>query len=208
MQSSARCCRRSSHEALAALALALTAVPAGSCGPPARGPFFGDEKLIVLGVSPDQEADLLARQLNERGLHEARRVRGKYFTALGFGPDGNPLNQTDVRVITGRGIALALQARAPTALDGGERYALLRSPHLDTLDADDGQNELYVARTELPAGTRCLLVYRVHDTGAVEPVATDDYQLLRVPDSDPAWHEPFCDTRGGNAPDAGSPAPK
>lgn len=188
--------------AAGSLVLAVTS----ACGAPARGPYFGDDKLIVLGVSPDQEANSLAEQLAERGLHEARRIRGKYFTALGFGPDSNPLNQTDVRVITGRGIALALQARAPTMLDGGERYALLRSPGLDTLDADRGHggDELYVARTTLPAGARCLLVYRVHDTGAVEPVATDNYQLLRVPDSDPAWREPFCGS-DEKAPDAGSP---
>ena len=177
----------------------------GACGGSSgHGPFFGDEKLIVLGVSPDTEADTLAQQLAKSGLREARRVRGKHFTALGFGPDGNPLNQTDVRVITGRGIALALQARAPTALDGGERYALLRSPALDTLDADHGQDEVYVARTVLPAGTRCLLVYRVLDTGAVESVATDNYSLVSVPDSDPAWREPFCESEQQRA-DAGSP---
>lgn len=210
MRSSAPCFRRCKGTrrrvpAAAASLFAVASVVVAACGGASgHGPFFGDEKLIVLGVSPDAEADTLAKQLAERGLREARRVRGKHFTALGFGPDGNPLNQTDVRVITGRGIGLALQARAPTALDGGERYALLRSPALDTLDADYGQDEIYVARTMLPAGTRCLLVYRVLDTGAVESMATDNYQLVSVPDSDPAWREPFCESEGQRG-DAGSP---
>jgi hypothetical protein len=186
----------------------LIATLLASCGPPPHGPYFGDERLIVLGVSPDAEADELSRQLNARGLREARRIRGKTFTALGFGPSKDPLHQTDVRVITGRGIALALEARAATMLEPGERYALLSSPHLDTLDADRDLDELYVARTALPTGTRCLLVYQVRQTGIVEQVATDNYQLVRVPDADPAWREPFCAAPAAPAApaDAGSPA--
>jgi hypothetical protein len=214
MRSSAPCCRRSSAAAtlaggLAALALALTCgALVLACGAPAHGPFFGDDRLIVLGVDPEAEADALAKQLQARGLHEARRIRGKTFTALGFAPAAAAQGeqQSDVRVITGRGIALALEARAPTALARGERYALLPAPYRDTLDADgDGFDELFVSRTPLPSGERCTLVYRVRDSGFVDEVGTDDYTLVRVPDvADAAWQQPFC---GGaaQAPDGGSP---
>jgi hypothetical protein len=175
-----------------------------ACGSSPRSPFFGDDKLIVVGVDPDAEADALARQLSARGLKEARRVRGKHFTALGFSADGNPESQTDVRVISGRGIALALEAKTPTAVEAGVRYALLRAASFETLDPDHGRDEVYVARTALPSGERCLLVFRVLDTGMVDAVPTDNHQLLQVPDADPAWREPFC--AGGASADGGTPA--
>jgi hypothetical protein len=182
-----------------------------ACGPPAHGPFFGDDRLIVLGVDPESEANALAEQLRARGLHEARRIRGKTFTALGFATATENAPQSDVRVITGRGIALALEARAPNALEHGERYALLPAPYRGTLDADgDGFDELFVSRTPLPTGERCTLVYRVRDSGFVDEVTTDNYALARVPDvQDAAWQEPFCAGSGekadGGSPDAGSP---
>jgi hypothetical protein len=197
-------------------ALAVVVATAGmtlafACGPPAHGPFFGDDRLIVLGVDPEAEADALAGQLRARGLHEARRIRGKTFTALGFATAAENAPQSEVRVITGRGIALALEARAATVLEPGERYALLPAPYRDTLDADgDGFDELFVSRSPLPSGERCTLVYRVRDSGFVDEVTTDNYALVRVPDvQDPAWQEPFCARAGhtdGGAPDAGSPA--
>jgi hypothetical protein len=209
MRSNAPCFRRSS-------ALALIAALAGSapaCGPPAHGPYFGDDRLIVLGVDPEAEANALAQQLRARGLHEARRIRGKTFTALGFAPAAQEDQQSEVRVITGRGIALALQARAPTALQRGERYALLPAPYRDTLDADrDGFDELFVSRTGLPDGQRCTLVYRLRDSGFVDEVTTENYALVRVPDvPDAAWQEPFCAGSGRSADagpaDGGSPPP-
>jgi len=214
MPSSARCSRLSKTSAqrrgASALPLALLAAAlAGStpaCGPPAHGPFFGDDRLIVLGVDPEAEANALAQQLKGRGLHEARRIRGKTFTALGFAPTAQKDQQSDVRVITGRGIALALQARGATTLEHGERYALLPAPFRDTLDADgDGFDELFVSRTGLPAGGRCTLVYRIRDSGFVDEVTTDNYALVRIPDvQDAAWQEPFC-AGSARSPDAGSP---
>jgi hypothetical protein len=161
---------------------------------PAHGPFFGDDRLIVLGVDPDTEANELSRQLSERGLTETRRIRGKTFTALGYSPAAEPGAQRDVRVITGRGIALALEARSNTALTPGVRYALLPAPYRDTLDADgDGFDEVFVSRSPVPAGEACTLVYRVRDSGFVDPVPTASYALVRVPENaDPAWQHTFC----------------
>ena len=200
----------------AALALGFGAVACGAapvlsgCGAPAHGPFFGDDRLIVLGVDPDAEADALSHQLAERGLSEARRIRGKTFTALGYAPAAEPTLQRDVRVITGRGIALALEARANTALDPGVRYALLPAPYRDTLDADgDGFDELFVSRTPLPAGEPCTLLYRVRDSGFVDAVPTDSYALARAPDvADPAWQQTFCPEPAKEPPVKEPPADK
>jgi hypothetical protein len=177
------------------VAFAAPALVLSACGgAPAHGPFFGDDRLIVLGVDPDTEADALSHQLAERGLTEVRRIRGKTFTALGYAPAAEPTRQRDVRVITGRGIALALEARANTALDPGVRYALLPAPYRDTLDADgDGFDELFVSRTPLPAGEPCTLLYRVRDSGFVDAIPTDNYALARAPDvADPGWQQTFC----------------
>jgi hypothetical protein len=173
-----------------------------ACRPPAHGPYFGDDRLIVLGVDPDTEANELSRQLGERGLTETRRIRGKTFTALGYSPAAEPGVQRDVRVITGRGIALALEARSDTALTPGVRYALLPAPYRDTLDADgDGFDELFVTRTPLPSGEACTQVYRVRDSGFVDPVPTANYALARVPENpDPAWQNTFCADEPAPAP--------
>jgi hypothetical protein len=167
---------------------------ATACGAPAHGPFFGDDRLIVLGVDPDSEADALSRQLAERGLTEARRIRGKTFTALGYAPAAEPNVQRDVRVITGRGIALALEAHSNSALEPGVRYALLPAPYRDTLDADgDGFDELFVTRTPVPSGEACTLVYRMRDSGFVDPVDTASYALARPPEvADAGWQLTFC----------------
>ena len=82
-----------------------------------RDRTFIDEQFLVLGVDPDAEARALTRQLEKNGFFVVRRVRGQNFSALGFS-DAQDVPQK-VRVITRRGIALALDRAGVDAAVAG-----------------------------------------------------------------------------------------
>jgi len=136
-----------------------------SSGP--RSPFFGDESFLVLGVSPEEEANALSKQLATDGRKEYLRLRGPTFTALGFEePDGQP---GWVRAITQRGIEVALNPVQSHPLDLGVRYELLAPATEGLFDADgDGFDELIVLQRSYDRDDPCLLAYRVQNTGEVE----------------------------------------
>ena len=164
------------------------------CGAPPHGPYYGDENLLVVGVNPEGEANAVARQLEGRGYHEARRLRGRTFTALGFTPVVGDPQAGRVRVVTERGIALSLDSEAPTALTAGRLVRLLELPYRDSHDVDhDGDDELFVREQPLPSGLACLRVYRVREGGLVEEISSD-FALPRPPDSrDPGFADAaFC----------------
>jgi len=140
------------------------------CSQPVRGPFFGDEKLLRFGVDPHEEAAEVRASFERAGHRIERRLPGKHFTALGFvGPHGRP---SAVRVITSRGIALALDSEPDSELVRGAEYSLLPRPIPDTHDADgDGFDEVFVIRRR--AARTCVLPYRVRDVGFVDPVKLD-----------------------------------
>ena len=158
-----------------------------ACSAPVRGPFYGDEKLLRIGVDPLAEAAEVQSSFERAGHRVAHRLPGKHFIALSFrGPDGRP---SAVRVVTARGIALALDAESANALTPGTEYGLLPRP-LDTgHDADgDGFDELFVVQVR--AGRSCVLPYRVRDVGFVDALELDlawlssDPCIERVADRD------------------------
>jgi hypothetical protein len=139
--------------------LACTSAPAS--------PFFGDDRFLVVGVSPDSEADALSSKLATDGLRERTRLRGTTFTALGV--DDSQGVPSLVRVITARGIALALDPVESHPLDRGARYELLAPRSPGQHDADgDGFDELFIVRRTYDRADACLLVYRVQSSGFVD----------------------------------------
>jgi hypothetical protein len=150
--------------------LALACLAAVSCAHPPPSPYFGDERFLRFGVDPDQEANAVIQDQHDRGYNVAQRIVGQYFTALGFMErDGRSVA---VRVVTARGIALALDRNSPNPLAAPTTYALLSSPLKDTQDADgDGFEEVFVERRT--AAGNCIDVYRVRDVGFVDPVKLD-----------------------------------
>jgi hypothetical protein len=173
-----------------------TALLLCACASTPPSPFFGDERFLVLGVQPDAEAGALAEQLERSGYRIERTLRGQHFTALfALDGDGRPAK---VRVVTRRGVALALDAREGHAFSPGVRYVLLAPPLRDTHDADgDGFEEVFVEQ-HTAAEAPCILVYRVRDSGFADPVATSNYAL--PPGREPPWNAPtFCpDTASGS----------
>lgn len=176
---------------LPALLIAL----ALGCGPPPHGPFFGDEKLLVVGVDPEAEANAVVHQLEQRGYYEVRRLRGSKFTALGFAPVKEDSDAGRVRVVTLRGISLALDSSEPTLLTKGRMLRLLDFPYSNSRDVDrDGDPEFFVREQPLPTGQPCLRVYRVRESGVVEELSGENFTLPRPPESpDPGWADvAFC----------------
>jgi hypothetical protein len=191
----------------AAVARLLAAALGCGCASQPPSPFFQDERYLVLGVDPDAETDALARQLEASGFRIVERLRGRNFSALGAaGPDGLPAK---VRVVTARGIALALDPGARGHGQPVQRYALLPPPSDETHDADgDGFEEVFVHVLPDTGEPPCIQVYRVLDSGFVDAVAGAGF----APGSDrsranAAWREPrFCPASDGAvANDAGAP---
>lgn len=161
-----------------------------ACSPAPRGPYFGDEHLLVAGVDTDGEADAVTEQLTKNGHTPTRRLRGFHFIALGFADKGGPAH---VRVVTPRGIALSLNAVTRSALHAGVRYDLLEAPLRGTHDADgDEFEEIFVlSQTQAPPA-RCILVFRVRDSGFVDAVGGQGYSVVAT-STHPAWRQPlFC----------------
>jgi hypothetical protein len=160
------------------------------CASQQQGPYFHDEQFLVLGVDPEAEARALTRQLEKNGFFVARRVHGQNFSALGFS-DAQDVPQK-VRVVTRRGIALALDQQTSTALSQGVRYELIDGPVLGTQDADgDGFEEIFVlVHRDAPAVT-CIAAYRARDSGFVD--AVDGVEIAQIDNTQAVWRAPqFC----------------
>lgn len=185
--------------------LAVACASAGSaCASRQPSPFFGDERYLVLGVDPDAEADRVTADLEKSGYRVTRKLRGQNFSALGADDDAGPAS---VRVITLRGIALALDAVLGDALQPGVRYALLPPPSSETHDADgDGFEEVFVdVRAEKEPA--CIRVYRVRDSGFVDLV-TSGFALAPQPNAAPPWNAPqLCEDAPQPTPAPTAPAP-
>jgi hypothetical protein len=178
-----------------------------ACASQPPSPYFGDEKFLVVGVDPDAEARSLSAQMDKNGYHVLTRARGKTFTALGFGDAHDvPLK---ARVVTLRGIELALDQEPSTPLSPGVRYELLEAPMRGTQDPDgDGFEEVFVAVHRDQANASCIQIYRVRDSGFVDAI---DGKNFTLPDTTPAFARvwdamPFCELPA--EPDAAaSPSP-
>ncbi len=170
--------------------IAAAALLCCACASQPRSPFFGDERFLVLGVDPDAEADELARQFEANGFRVLRRLRGQHFSALGVAAsDGAAVK---VRIVTARGIALALDAARSSPMQPGVGYALLTPPSSETHDADgDGFEEVFVQLLPTAAGSApCILVYRVRDSGFVDAVASNTYALPPAANAVAPWDAP------------------
>lgn len=141
-----------------------------ACSSGPRGPYFGDEKFLVLGVRHEEEANAVSKELATDGRVEHLRLRGPTFTALGITErDGRP---AWVRAVTQRGIELALDPVVSHPLDRGARYELLAPATPGLYDADgDGFDELVVVRSGYDGGAPCVLAYRVQNAGFIDLVA-------------------------------------
>ena len=138
-----------------------------ACTPPTPSPFFGDEAYLRFGTDPRAEADAIVRAYAQQNEVPALRLEGRHFTALGLMTRSG--RSTRVRVVTDRGIQLALDPVRPDVLHKGESFALLDAPIANTQDADgDGFEDVFVERR---FGTQvCLQIYHVADVGFVDPV--------------------------------------
>jgi hypothetical protein len=188
----------------AAVTCLLAAAACCGCASQPPSPFFQDERYLVVGVDPDAETDALARQLEASGFRIVQRLRGRHFGALGAASaDGTAAK---VRVVTGRGIALALDPDERDLARPAIRYALLPPPSSETHDPDgDGFEEVFVHVLPEAGEAPCIRVYRVLDSGFVDPVAGGGFPpAAGSASAHPAWQEPrFC-----AEPDAGSlPSP-
>lgn len=147
-----------------------------ACVKPPQSPFFGDENYIHVGVDPFAEAKELTRVYAERGEPLALKIAGKDFTALGFMDRSG--NSTRARVVTVRGIEVALDPEGSTPLSAAKSYALIAGPFSETQDVDrDGFEEVFIERRS--GGQRCLLVYRVRDVGFVDAVPVEVHSFGR-----------------------------
>jgi hypothetical protein len=145
------------------------ALCSGCATTPTRTPFFNDAQYLRFGVDPRTEADTLVRNYADQAERLALRVIGRDFTALGFMDRSG--RATRARIVTLRGIALALDPEPEIPLRAPSRYALLAPPLPDTQDPDrDGFEEVFIEQRS-PART-CLLVFRVRDVGYVDRVET------------------------------------
>jgi hypothetical protein len=156
--------------------LALLCFAAVGCASQPPSPFFGDERFLRFGVDPDQEANALIEDQRAHGYAVALKVLGQHFTALGFmEPNGR---STAVRIVTARGIAVALDPTPATALEAPTTYALLAPPIEGTNDPDhDGFDEVFVERRT--AAKSCIDVYRIRDVGFVDPVTLDRHHFAQ-----------------------------
>lgn len=149
------------------------------CASTQPGPFFQDDRYLRFGVDPNDEAKAVIEGQKARNYVLAQRQLGRHFTALGFMDKQG--RSSAVRVLTARGIAIALDHRPATPLEAETRYALLAAPIEGTYDADkDGFEEVFIEeRSEVGP---CVQVHRVRDTGAVDRVLVE----TRV------WAEDVC----------------
>lgn len=149
--------------------VAWCAAGAGCASGPVA-PQFHDEQYLRFGVDPRSEADTLIKLYQQQSERVALRLVGRDFTALGF-MDAQG-RSTRARIVTVRGIGLALDPTQPSPLTAAVRYALVAPPLPDTHDADrDGFEEVFIEKRE--AAQTCLLVFRVRDVGYVDPVPVE-----------------------------------
>jgi hypothetical protein len=154
--------------------IALLCLAALSCASQPASPFLGDERFLRFGVDPNQEANAVIQDQRTRGYSVSRKIVGQYFSALGFmEPNGR---SAAVRIVTARGIAVALDPTPATPLESETTFALIAPPLDDTHDPDrDGFDEVFVERRT--AAKSCIEVYRIRDVGFVDPVKLDTHHF-------------------------------
>jgi len=140
-----------------------------SCASTPPDPFQGVQ--LRLGVDPQNEAEAVQALFEQAGYRLAKRVAGIWFTAMQF--DDNQGQPHAVRVVTVRGIALALDAAEGSALNPAVRYQLLdatrdlrHDTHVTTAPQSEGLLVLEL-RGSSEQGEQCVRPYQVSRAGVV-----------------------------------------
>ena len=140
---------------------------AAACAGALEGPR--PEDWMRVGVEPGEEAVEVEAALREAGWTRTERRAGDGFVALAFERG----EQYAVRVVSRRGVVVALDSHEPDGLR--ERHGRVSLPEPPRSDLDgDGREDVLVARDD-DAGERCLAVVRVDPEGRAEalPIAGD-----------------------------------
>lgn len=173
-------------------ALALLCLCVGGCAAPAQLPVFDDQQYFTLGVDPKAETKALIHDLKREGFEAEPLLHGERFYALGI--RHADLTSIGVRIVTVRGIALALDRIKPTIFQEEVRYRLLLPPWPNTHDVDgDGNEEVFV---EVQRGSdrrnSCVSVYRISAAGTADLIDGDrlDFQ---APDGQRFRAPTFCE---------------
>jgi hypothetical protein len=133
---------------------------------PPRGPYFGDERWLVVGVAPAREADAVIAQMKAHGLALATRFDGVHHAALAFADAKG--TTVSVRVVTAHGIVLARDAEPARPLRPGRSVRLLRSPL--ALGASGPNADEYVFVEERRGeSAACVRIYLVRPGGELRP---------------------------------------
>jgi hypothetical protein len=176
------------HELRAAVALACLT---GACGGAPNAEADPLEQLRF-GVAPDEEAHLAVEPLLRAGYRLVARQDGHTFVALEL---RRGTEDRAIRVITRRGVALALDALEPNQVvvrDG--RIELVPHPRPFDLDAD-GREDLFVGAEH--RDHLCVLPLRVDEDGVVQamppdlgPLADQEVCISRFEGTGPlaTWH--------------------
>lgn len=124
-----------------------------------------------VGVAPAQEAERVRETLEAAGWEIAQRIEAPGHVALAFRRG----EQRAVRVVTSRGVVIALDSYEP---DGFHvRHGSVSLAPRDEPDVDgDGRPDVVVARDE--DGARCLAVIRIDESGAAN-LMPDDADALQ-----------------------------
>ena len=146
------------------LAWALTI---GCAGRSSSGPDYS--AWLRVGVDPIAEADAVLSALERAGYRRSRRLEAPAWSA--FEARRGPLRA--IRVITARGVALALDSHEPDGLVPRHgAISLVEPSSAGAHDVDrDGADEIVIG-AEIE-GRTCLLPFRVDAEGAVSPRAPD-----------------------------------
>ena len=149
----------------------LQACLSASCATTAVAPTFSDAQWLTVGVDPEVEARKILQDYEQAGYSLHARVVGQAFTAMGFvRADGT---SRGIRVVTARGVALALDSVPKGALEDRLEYFLMMPPVAATLDADgDGAEEFFVRELGRRTGN-CVVPYRVGPSGVVQRIEPD-----------------------------------
>ncbi len=145
----------------AALIVGCVAAGCGSAAPPVDPAVA----FLRVGVDPHEEARAVEASLAEGGFRVRTRSEGATFVALGLEHEAR--GETAVRVLTRRGIGLAIDVPGEQS---AQPVGVVMSGS-DGADLDgDGLEEVVLFRLDPVRERRCLAVVRVSDEGFVVPV--------------------------------------
>ncbi len=139
-----------------------------ACGCGGRRSLLPDySEWLAVGVSPEAEADALISGFERAGYTLIERIDGAGWIAFEARRDPG---LRAIRVVTSRGAALVLDSHEPDGVRPRHgRIELIPPPHPSGHDLDgDGRDEIVVGAWH--GDQRCLLPFRIRDTGEAHPL--------------------------------------